>query len=96
MAYDHITSGAAYHGTKESNRDYCRQQVLIAVKKLQPCTDRQISEYLNWPINRVTPRRGELVDSGAVVLAMKEPDPLTNRTVNFWQIKPDNYQPRLY
>jgi len=96
MPYDHQTSGAAYHHTKESERDYCRQQVLIAIKKLQPCTDRQISEYLNWPINRITPRRGELVTAGTVVQAMKEPDPFTNRTVNFWMAKPDNYQPVLF
>lgn len=96
MPYDHKTSGVAYHEVPKESRDYCRQQVLIAIKKLQPCTDRQISEYLNWPINRVTPRRGELVDSGVVVLSMKEPDPLTGRTVNFWQEKTENYQPRLY
>lgn len=96
MAYDHKTSGAAYHGTKVSTRDFCRQQVLIAVKKLQPCTDREISEYLNWPINSVTPRRNELVASGQVVLAKKDPDPKTNRTVNFWMEKPPNYQPPLF
>lgn len=96
MPYDHKTSGEAYHGTKESERDYCRQQVLIAIKKHGFCNDRQISEYLKWPINSVTPRRNELVESGEVVLKLKDKDPKTGRTVSYWEVKPEDYQPVLF
>jgi hypothetical protein len=94
MPYDHDTSGSAYK--EKTNRDFCRQQVFITIRKLQPCTDKQISEYINWPINRVTPRRGELVESGLVVQAMKGEDPNSGRLVNWWMIKPVNYQPTLF
>jgi len=96
MPYDQTTSGAAYRGTKAETRDYCRQQVFIAIRKLQPCNDRQIGEYLNWPINRVNPRRGELIERGLVVLAYKAPDPESGRTVSYWKEKPVNYQPVMF
>ena len=96
MGYDHETSGVAYHGTAKSNRDFCRQQVFIAIRKLGPCTDNQIAKYLGWPINRVTPRRGELVECGLVVLDRKDKDPNSGRTVSWWKIKPVDYQPVLF
>jgi hypothetical protein len=95
MGYDQTTSGTAYRETPAQTRDYCRQQVFIAIRKLQPCTDKQIKEYLQWDINRVTPRRGELVEDGLVVMAMKAEDPGTGRTVNWWKIKPLNHTPVL-
>lgn len=99
MPYDHKTSGVAYHDTTEKSRDYCRQQVLIAIRKLKVCNDRQIAEYLGpeaWPINRITPRRGELVTMGVVVLDRKAKDPVTNRTVSYWKEKTIPYQPSLF
>ena len=96
MPYDQTTSGAAYRETPAQTRDYCRQQVFIAIRKLQPCTDKQISEYLNWPINRVTPRRGELTEDELVVLAKKAEDPSSCRMVNWWMVKPVNHTPVLF
>ena len=60
--------------------------VLDAIKLLGACSDHQISEFLNWPINRVTPRRGELVESNRVKLAFRGKDFTTGRSVNFWQL----------
>lgn len=90
--YDYVSSLPAYR----ENKDFCRQQVFIAIRKLQPCTDKQIAEYLNWPINRVTGRRGELVESGIIVMDRKDKDTATDRLVSFWQIKPLNFQPKLF
>lgn len=85
MSYDYQTSLPAYQEGPQG-KDYCRQVVLLTIQKLGICNDRQIADHIGWPINRVTPRRGELVDSGQVVRAMRGPDPLSNRTVNFWTI----------
>ena len=95
MPYNYATSLPAYQENKQG-KDYCRMQVFIAIRKLQPCTDKQISEYLNWPINRVTPRRGELVNNLMVVLAKRDPDPESGRLVSYWQIKSGNHQPVLF
>jgi len=88
MPYDKETSGVAYHEGDKSSRDYCRQQVFIAIRKLKVCNDRMISEYLGWPINRINPWRGELVERGFVKLAYKAPDPDSGRTVSYWTEKP--------
>lgn len=84
MGYDYASSLPAYKEAPKS-KDYCRQMVLITIRKLGPCNDRQIAEHLGWAINRITPRRGELVDSGAIVQANKARDPETGRVVSYWQ-----------
>ncbi len=96
MPYDHETSGVAYHGTPAQRRDFCRQQVFIAIRKLGVCNDRMIAEYLGWPINRVTGRRNELVKNGLVVMDRKDKDPVTGNTVTYWKEKPINYQPVMF
>ena len=96
MGYDQISSGTAYREAAKSQRDYARQQVFIAIRKLQPCNDKQISEYLGWPINRVTPRRGELVSNNLIVQNKKDIDPATKRTVSYWMERPVNFQPTLF
>ena len=82
--YDYVSSLPAY---KEQGKDYCRQQVFTAIRKLQPCNDRMISKYLGWAINSCVPRRNELVDSGLIEMKCKAKDPETNRTVSYWQEK---------
>jgi len=85
MSYDHQTSGVAYQEVK--NNDFRCQQVLIAIRKLKKCTDKQIAAYLGLEINKVTGRRCELVDKGLVESVGKFPDPVSNRPVNFWREK---------
>lgn len=41
--------------------------VLNAIRILEPTTDSEIAAYLCWPINCVTPRRGELEKKGMIV-----------------------------
>ena len=93
MPYDYTSSLPAY---QEQGKDYCRSIVLTAIKKLQPCTDKQIAEFLQWPINRITPRRLELQTNGTVALAKKDTDPESKRLVSFWKIKESNYQPVMF
>lgn len=59
------TSLLAYLDAKEKIGDK-QQKVYDAIKKLGKCTDQQIASLLNWTINRVTPRRGELHHKGMV------------------------------
>ena len=93
MSYDYVSSLPAY---KEQGKDFTRQQVFIAIRKLGIANDREIKNYLGWEINSVVPRRNELVEKGLVVMAAKKLDPQTNRTVSYWEVKTENYQPKLF
>lgn len=95
MPYDNISSRPAYQENPK-DKAYCRNLVFLTVRKLGSCNDRELSEFLNWPINRVTPRRGELVETGKIVLDKKAVDPVTNRTVSYWIERPENWQPVLF
>lgn len=83
--YDFTTSMPAYKEAQK-NINTKQQTVLDAISKLGICCDHQIAEYLGWPINRVTPRRGELVDHGLIEMAFRGKDFETGRTVNFWKL----------
>lgn len=61
-----------------------QQQVLEAIARLGACTDQEVAEKLNWPINRVTPRRHELMRANLVEHAGKTRNPI-GRTVNIWK-----------
>ena len=44
-----------------------RQQIVLStILELGIATDKQLAKFLQWPINYVTPRRGELVKKGLV------------------------------
>lgn len=57
-------SREAYHSLNEKAKK--RTLVLNAIAAIQPCSDKEIANYLKWEINRVTPRRGELVEMGKI------------------------------
>ena len=61
-------------------------EVLDVIRQFGPIFDRAIGLKLGWPINRVTPRRSELVESGLVVGAGTTTDPLTQRSVMLWRV----------
>ena len=52
----------------------------------RPACDFQIAKYLLWPINCVTPRRGELVELGFVEKDYEAPGPPVGNTVTYWRI----------
>lgn len=95
MGYDYVSSKPAYESNK-TGKDYCRQMVLITIQKLGCVNDRQIAEHLGWPINRITPRRGELVTSGQIIQDRKDLDPFTGRTVSYWRVTPATFQTKLF
>jgi hypothetical protein len=82
--YDYQTSMPAFQQAQKTS-NHKQQDVLNAIKRLGICSDHQIAEFLGWPINRVTPRRGELVISNKVNFAFRSKDFDTGRSVNFWQ-----------
>jgi hypothetical protein len=83
--YDFETSLPAYQVAKENIND--KQKIVFnTIKKLGVCSDHQIADFLGWAINRVTPRRGELYDTGKIIRAFRGKDFETGRTVSFWKI----------
>ena len=50
-------------------------------------TDRNLAYILNWTINRVTPRRGELAKLNLIVKAGVVTDPETGMRGNRWRLK---------
>jgi DNA-binding MarR family transcriptional regulator len=84
MSYQ-ITSYLAFEEVLMTLGD--RQKlVLSAIKKIQPCSNLEISKYLNLPINTVTPRCQELRKKGLVVFYKSAQCKYTNRTVNYYKI----------
>ena len=62
-------------------------QVLKAFKKLEYATNTMISNYLNLPINSVTPRTFELRRKGLVERSHISRCPITKNTSTYWKIK---------
>jgi len=62
-----------------------RQQAILDVLSIGPMTDKAMAKRLGWPINRVTPRRGELVSQGLVVAAYEDRDEETKRRCVVWR-----------
>jgi hypothetical protein len=62
-------------------------EVLKTIKVIQPCNNLQISNYLNLPINSITPRCQELRKKGIVIYHHTSACPITGRASNFYIIK---------
>jgi hypothetical protein len=63
-----------------------QNQVLKAIKILQPCSNLMISKYLRLPINSRTPRVKEIRDFGIARMKYIAICPETNRKVTYWFI----------
>lgn len=59
------TSIEAYYSIVDK-LNHMQKAVFNIIRKLQPCTDLEISDYSGIPINAVTPRRGELEKKGLI------------------------------
>lgn len=59
------TSGMAYDSVKPELGK--RQRDVLRSLQFGPKTNQEIAEYLNLPINSITPRTNELVKKGIVV-----------------------------
>lgn len=60
----HPNSIAAYHDVKLSKR---QQEVIEALQVLGRATDQQIADYMDFDINRITPRVGELIAKKVII-----------------------------
>jgi predicted transcriptional regulator len=60
-------------------------EVLKTVDKIEPCSDLDIAECLDKPINTITPRRNELVKKGLVFESHTGISKQTGRVVIFWK-----------
>lgn len=68
MGYRYQTSLPAYHSIL-GDLSLKQEAVWIALYESGEMTDQQLAAYLHWPINCVTPRRGELEEMRLVVEA---------------------------
>lgn len=80
-----VTSILSYRALKDVIGD--RQITVLDVleRSEEPLSDKQIAAALKWPINCVTPRRGELVEMGLVESAGHRFDSGTNRHEYVWE-----------
>ena len=62
-------------------------ECLKAIRKIQPCSDRQLKDYLHWEINQVNGRRNELLKAGVIIKIKEGISEKTKRKVTFWKIK---------
>lgn len=85
MSYNYATSRPAY---TEASQHLARthEAVLKAAGELGEFNDRMLREKLGWQINRLTPRRGELVTMGRIVPTVTKLDTATNRTVQYYRL----------
>jgi DNA-binding MarR family transcriptional regulator len=67
-------------------------KVFEVIRRLAPCTDRQIARALGWEINRITGRRNELVAMGLVERSGTTTDPDTGKTVALWKAVQEGQQ----
>ena len=79
------TSKEAFEEVKE-NLGERQLLVLNALRKIQPATNSMIAQYLNKPINTITPRVHELRNQKKLVTyAYTEICPVTKRKAMFWR-----------
>jgi hypothetical protein len=62
-----------------------QKDVADALRELGEASDAEIAGHLGWTINRVTPRRGELVDQALVTACGQKEGPYGCK-VNVWRL----------
>ena len=63
-----------------------QEAVLKAIEMLGPISDKQIATVLGWPINTITPRRGEIEDMGLIECSGEQLDEKTQRHEMTWSV----------
>ena len=84
-AYQEVRNGLG--GKQQMVLDYISEHIEVC--------DQQIAAGLGWPINRVTPRRGELLEMREIVDLGVRPGP-SGRGVHFWGLNPNFDQKELF
>ena len=82
------TSLETYYKEVKPHLNVKQQTIYIALQmSKRPVCNQELADYLQQPINTVTPRVNELVKLGKVVMAFKDIFPQTNRRVIYWTTK---------
>ena len=81
---------------EDAKRWLSNNQKLVyeALSKLGESTDAEISRHLEWPINQITPRRNELVDTGLIVCCRKRVCNVTKTRVKAWMVQGGTPKPQ--
>jgi hypothetical protein len=66
-----------------------------ALRNRPEFTNNELAEFLQWPINIVTPRIFELRAKGKVEESSRRPDGVTGRRAIAWRIKKETGQTKL-
>ena len=80
------TSLLAWSGIQE-NLGRARENVLSALRLIQPASNMELARELGWSINRVTPRIKELRDRGIVFDSGRRECDVTGRMVHAWGVR---------
>ena len=75
-----ITSLQTYYSEVLPNLSDRQQQIIDALKYIGNFTNKELSEFLEWDINRITPRVNELVKLGIICEKGKRKCKYTGRT----------------
>ena len=67
------------------NRGKKQKEVLDALRFFPDATNAEIAERLGWPVNRVTPRTGELIKMGLIFKVERRTCKATNGTA--WSLR---------
>ena len=64
-----------------------QKEVILAVKRIQPCNNLMVAKYLGLPINSVTPRMNEIRKKGIIVYSKTDKCPYTHKLTRYFIIK---------
>jgi len=64
-----------------------QKEVFEAIKRLYTCSNAEISRFLGWAINRVTPRTYELRKKGVIYRCGIRQCKITGNNVNVWRAR---------
>ena len=64
-----------------------QKAVLDALRFFPDATNAEIADYMDWPVNRITPRMGELRKQGLVFDAGRRTCKVTGSTAHAWKAR---------
>jgi len=80
------TSLEAYRALTKEALGLRQKLVLKALEAMGRASDKELSFALGWPINTITPRRGELEDMGLIECVGEQFDSKTQRHEIVWSV----------
>ncbi len=85
-AVPQYTSLDAYLYITPTHLCNAQKTVYNTILRLGEASDKEIAEVLGWPINRVTPRRGELHSMDRIRCIGERVDAKTRRREMLWRV----------